>query len=192
MKASLVFWSVAVVFSSLAAPLDVEGAGELLGRKVMLAAADVTFRTAPSPDASVGENSTGGDADSTVDAVDGDWVRLGKNWVRRNDVVPLEAAVEFFSKQIERRPTAFAYASRSHARSERSQFADAMDDANEAVKRDPNLPLGYIVRARANMLDAKLDESLQDYEKALTLNPKLTAALIGRGLVEKLLRSTGN
>lgn len=188
MKANLVFGSIAVVFSSLAAPLRAEKGGELLGHKVMLVAANVTFRTAPSADASVGKNTTGGYLVVTVDGVEGDWVRLKKNWVRRDEVVPVEAAFDFFSGQIERQPTAFAYASRSSARLKRREFEGALEDANEAVQRDPNLPCGYIARARVKLANAELDEPLGDYEKALTLDPKLKVALSGREIIHQMLR----
>lgn len=157
------------------------------GREVMLVAADVTFRTGPSPDATVADNPTGGLLILTVDAVDGDWFEIEGKWVRHSDVTSLETAVEFFSDQIERRPTPFALVSRAEALKKQRQLDKGLADADEAIRLDPKFALGYKVRGYLHLYMMNSVAALRDFDKALALEPKLATARNGREYVHSLL-----
>lgn len=150
------------------------------GRQVMLRVADVAFHEGPSPDAAVSDNPMGGKLSFAVQAVDGDWLRIGGKWVRRSDAVPIETAVEFLSSQIEQQPMPFAYASRAWARIEQAQFDEAFADAEEAIRLDPNFALGYAVRGAIHHIRAHSDAALEDFDTALALDPKLSVVRFGR------------
>lgn len=189
MQKRLLLWLVGVSFSLPSAPAVAEKPADWLGREVMLVAADVTFRDGPSPDASVVDNPTGGSLRLEVQAFDGDWLQVKGKWVRRSDITPREAAVEFFSDQIQRKPTPFALISRAEARMAQSQFDEALIDAEEALKLDPKFALGYAVRGHINAIRQNLDGALRDFDEALTLEPKLHTARIGREFVIGGLRA---
>ncbi|HVW38530.1 MAG TPA: tetratricopeptide repeat protein [Pirellulales bacterium] len=157
------------------------------GSRVMLSAADVMFRSRPSPDAAIADSLMGRLFEMTVEAVEGDWLRIGAKWVRRSDTVPIEAAIEYFTRQIEQQPTPFAYASRAVARMEQPQFDEALADAEEAVRLDPKFAMGYVVRGGMHRLDANLDAALKDFDKALALEPKLAVARLGRDGARRVL-----
>jgi len=187
MQKRLLLWLVGVSFSLSAASAVAEKPVDWLGREVMLVAADVTFRDGPSPDASVVNNPTGGALRFKVDAVDGDWLQIKGKWVRRSDVTPLEAAVEFFSDQIERQSTPFALVSRAEVLKKQRQFDKALADANVALRLDPEFALGYKVRGYLHLYMMNSVEALQDLDKALALEPNLATARDGRDYVRGLL-----
>ena len=180
---------VGVSLSLAATQLLAAEPGDLLGLQVMLVAPDVTFRHGPSLRASVAENPTGGALKLTVDATDEDWLRIHGKWLRRDQVTPLEAAVTFFTAQIDEQPTPFALVSRSEAWLEQSEIEKAISDVQSALELDPKCAMGYCTRANIRLIGANLEEALLDFDKAVTLEPKLSVALKGRILVHRLLYS---
>jgi tetratricopeptide (TPR) repeat protein len=153
----------------------------------MLAAADVAFHSGPSLEAPVADNPTGGALTLSVDAADGDWLQIEGSWVQRSDVTSLEAAIEFFSAQLERKPTPFSLTSRAVAWKERSEFDKARADVQEAIRIDPKFALAYAVRAELSFLGGSFNEGLRDCDKALTLDPRLRSAQRSRTLALDLL-----
>ncbi|HVX13874.1 MAG TPA: tetratricopeptide repeat protein [Pirellulales bacterium] len=161
--------------------------GELLGRKVMLATADVKLRAGPSPDTEVVIGSTGGLLTLEVTGVEGDCLQVVGKWVRRDDVTPLQTAAEFFSRQIEREPTPFAYASRAVASLHERKLDKALADAEEAARLGPEFALAYCTRADARMAQGNYEEALPDLDRALQLEPKLVVAFYDRALAHRAL-----
>ena len=67
----------------------------------------------------------------------GDWLKVEKGWLRAAEVVIDDAAVEFFTKEIQVAKSAFAYVSRARAWMFKSAFDKAQADLSEAIKLDP-------------------------------------------------------
>jgi tetratricopeptide (TPR) repeat protein len=117
----------------------------------------------------------------TVTHVSGDWLWVGQGWILREDVVPADEAVAFFTAQIEREPSAFAHASRSRAWFETEHFDEALADAQAALELDPKSAVGYKCRGRVKLAQGELSAAIDDLTAALKINPELATAYNYRG-----------
>ena len=77
----------------------------------------------------------------------GEWPGASRYWLRRSDVVPLSEALAYFTKQIERSPTAYAYVARSRVwRIEKHDLEKALADAEAAVRLAPTFARAWMSR----------------------------------------------
>ena len=125
-----------------------------------------------------------------VQMENGSRLYLVECWLRTADVIPLEQAEEYFSKQIAIAPTAFAYAMRGRARADVEQIDAAITDCDAALRLDAHLALAHCYRgwARAARFEYALAEN--DYSEAIRLDPKLAAAYAWRGRARQRLGQT--
>lgn len=101
-----------------------------LGREVLVRTPDVKLK--------VGNRVLGKAPEGAVlrvQQVQGQWLWMGTGWVQASDVVPLEEAVAFFTKQIDSAPCIFAYLSRAEAYLSRGNYLLAIIDIRRASKR---------------------------------------------------------
>jgi Flp pilus assembly protein TadD len=117
----------------------------------------------------------------TVKQVNGDWLAVGDGWMRSGEVVPVEEAVDWFTTQIARRPTAFDYVSRAAARSDCGDNEGAASDCAEALRISPRFYTAYYHRAAVRAEQGRFEEAVRDYDAALRLNPALAGAYLDRG-----------
>jgi tetratricopeptide (TPR) repeat protein len=117
----------------------------------------------------------------TVKHVKGDWLAVGDGWMRMSEVIPVQDAVEWFTAQIERRPTAFDYVSRAAARSASGDYEGAASDCAEALRISPRFYTAYYHRAAVRAEQGRFEEAVHDYDAALRLNPALSGAYLDRG-----------
>jgi tetratricopeptide (TPR) repeat protein len=107
----------------------------------------------------------------------GDWTWIhspeGKEgWLRNNEVVPLERAVEFFSQKIAAEPEkSFWYQSRANVRQELGDSDAALADLTEAIGRQPNNHELFNNRAVIYERKKEYDLAIADYNAALKLSP---------------------
>jgi tetratricopeptide (TPR) repeat protein len=113
--------------------------------------------------------------------VSGGWLWVNRGWVRRADVVAYDQAIEFFTRQIERRPTAEAYSHRSRVHCYHGDFAQALADGDEAVRLKPKLATAYCNRGRAQAALDRPDEAIDDFTQAIELDPQSSTAYCHRG-----------
>lgn len=103
-------------------------------------------------------------------------------WVAPSQVVPLEAAVEHFTAEIRRRPSAGLYNKRGLVHNERKEFEEAVADFDEVIKRDAKNAFARNNRGFARQNLGRFEEAIADYDEATRLDPKLAMAYANRGL----------
>ena len=113
--------------------------------------------------------------------VSGGWLWVNRGWVRRDEVVAYDQAIEFFTRQIERRPTAEAYSHRSRVHCYHGDFPQALADGDEAVRMSPKLASAYCNRGRARAALDCPDEAIDDFTQAIDLDPQSSTAYCHRG-----------
>eukprot|EP00457_Paulinella_chromatophora_P002371 gb/GEZN01002375.1/.p1 GENE.gb/GEZN01002375.1/~~gb/GEZN01002375.1/.p1 ORF type:complete len:706 (+),score=138.43 gb/GEZN01002375.1/:76-2193(+) len=87
-----------------------------------------------------------------------------------------ETAIEEYTKAIAMvkvgdKRAAKAYANRAYCYAMLGKFDEAIRDATEAIKLDPNNAAAYATRAKAREAQDDLNRALDDYQKATELDP---------------------
>lgn len=99
----------------------------------------------------------------------GEWLWVGRGWIRRADVVEVGQAVELFTAELARKPSAVAYINRGRAYYQQRQFDLAVADYNRALALDPHNAAGLSCRGRA-YLDMRLPHlAMTDFNRAIEL-----------------------
>lgn len=85
-----------------------------------------------------------------VQKVQGEWLWLGRGWVQRRQVLSLPEAPSYFTAEIRRKPTAFAYVGRAAANGHENGFTSETDnDIDQALKLDSEFAPAYYLRGVA-------------------------------------------
>lgn len=112
----------------------------------------------------------------------GAWLWLGQGWVQRCDIVPAWEAVDFFTAEIKRKPTAFAYIARISAAARQEAFATEIEsETDKALKLDPEFAAAHLARASTLLAAANLDAAIDACDDALLFDPRLAEAFNVRG-----------
>jgi S1-C subfamily serine protease/regulator of sirC expression with transglutaminase-like and TPR domain len=83
-----------------------------------------------------------------------------------------------------------AYVARASVRGNRGDYRGALEDATEAIQRDPNsfyTPMAYSIRGTAKARLNDLAGGLRDQTQAIQLSPKYAVAYINRGQMRVLM-----
>ena len=123
-----------------------------------------------------------------VERTDGSllWLKaetLGSSgWAKAQDVVPLDRALEFFTHQIQAKPTdPFLYLVRALIWNKTNDVDKALRDYDEAIRLDHRNASGYRGRGLAWHAQKKYDKAIADFDEAIRLDPRSALAFIGRG-----------
>jgi tetratricopeptide (TPR) repeat protein len=104
-------------------------------------------------------------------------------WAKAQDVVPLEQAIDFFTHQIEAKPTdPFLYAVRALIWRKRNDVAKALRDYDEAIRLDPLNGSAYRGRGLAWHSKQEYDKAIADFDESIRLDPRSALTFIGRGI----------
>lgn len=136
-----------------------------------------------------------------VTEVNGDWLWIGKAWVQKKHVVPLNAALDYYTSYLRTHPnSSWAYNMRGISRS-KTLFGDkskkqASADFSAAIRVDPNNRAAYFNRAdlRAGLTknplfieetmvlgeDEDVAKAVDDYSAAIRLDASFTYAYYHR------------
>lgn len=118
---------------------------------------------------------------STVEQVDGEWLWLGRAWVRRSEVRTIDQAIAYYSQKLAANPRDdAAYHNRGNAWSEKQEYDNAIADYTEAIRLDPAYADSYNSRANAWQMKGESEIALRDYSEALRLDPKNVRVYVNR------------
>ena len=110
---------------------------------------------------------------ATVGEVNGDWLWLGRAWVRKDDVFLPEQALGYYTDQIREKPSAAQnWSNRGAVWNHRGEFDNALRDLTEAIRLDPTFASAYVNRAFAWSKKGELDNVIKDYSEAMRRDPK--------------------
>lgn len=119
---------------------------------------------------------------ATVTKVEGDWLWVGRAWVRKTDVMTIEQALAFWTEEIRRNPTAsHAYGNRASAWDEKGELDNAIADATEAIRLDPTASTRWNNRAIYWQRKGEIENAIKDYTEAIRLKPSYATAYANRG-----------
>ncbi|HVW37298.1 MAG TPA: tetratricopeptide repeat protein, partial [Pirellulales bacterium] len=110
-----------------------------------------------------------------VEAVQGDflWVNLGTaGWIHKNNVVPLNDAIAYFTQQIRQNPSAELYKARASVWSRQQNYENALADMNEAIRLDPQYAALYNDRGLVWLDKGEVDKAIADFTQSLRLEPQ--------------------
>lgn len=117
-----------------------------------------------------------------VRKVDGQWLWIGRAWVKRNEVVPIESALDYYSKWIEQNPKdSWAYDFRATVYHERGNLDKALEDHTRAIELSPDDAQYYNNRGLVLFEKNSPEAALADYDQAIKLDPKCALAFCNRG-----------
>jgi tetratricopeptide (TPR) repeat protein len=104
-------------------------------------------------------------------------------WAAAADVVPVEQALDFFTRQIRAHPRdAFFHAMRAFLWRDKKEIDNALRDDNEAIELDPKNAANYCDRGFDRHSKKEFDKAIADFDEAIRLDPQFTRAWIGRGI----------
>jgi tetratricopeptide (TPR) repeat protein len=123
-----------------------------------------------------------------VRSVKGDWLEVGNNgdpaWLSKDDVVLLDKANDYFTRQIESDPTdAFAFGYRGAAHAAKGDLQHALEDMTSAIDLNPLDATWFSNRGVIWNELLEFDRALEDQNEAIRLNPTYATAFNNRGLV---------
>ena len=104
---------------------------------------------------------------SEVEAVNGDWLWLGRAWVRKHDVMSSQQALDYYTDQIQTVDSSQArnWTKRGLVWNAAGEFEKARKDYSEAIKIDPKYAFAY--NALAWLSATCPDEHFRDGKNAV-------------------------
>ena len=114
--------------------------------------------------------------------VEGDWLWLGRAWVRKTEVMTVEQALAFWTEEIRRNPTVSrAYGNRSSAWNAQGELDNAIADVTEAIRLDPTDSAWWNNRANYWTRKGEIENAIKDYTETIRLKPSSAYAHANRG-----------
>ncbi|MDB4614450.1 tetratricopeptide repeat protein [bacterium] len=126
----------------------------------------------------------------TVAEVEGEWywIREKGGWLWEKHTVPLDSAVERFSIEIERRPSAEAFHQRGIAYAAIEDYERSIEDYSKTIELKPQYAGAYVNRGNCYRAMKNQKKALSDFSAALTLDEKNFVAYNNRALVYTSMR----
>jgi predicted Zn-dependent protease len=95
------------------------------------------------------------------------WLEADKSglagWAKVDQLVPIEKAVDYFSRQIRDQPRdAFAYMMRARVWRDKREFNRALADAVAAIRVEPSDAVAFVVRAKIWLEIGEGDKAISD------------------------------
>ncbi|MEZ6123966.1 MAG: tetratricopeptide repeat protein [Planctomycetaceae bacterium] len=126
---------------------------------------------------------------ATVEDVQGDWLWLGRAWMRRSDVMTLNEAFDHYVDEVRRNPgSAQAWRRRAGCWAEKGELTNAIKDYDEAIRLDPKESVYHNLRGIAKWNLDDYAGAIKDFDEAIRLDPKSSAAYNNRGFAKRNLK----
>lgn len=106
-----------------------------------------------------------------------------EGWLHRGDVMALIEGLAFAEAELKRAASAKNYAARALIRNIRKESDLAIDDANQAIRCDPDFAQAYFVRGLARISKGETKEAIEDFGQAIRLAPNDARVYDQRGVV---------
>lgn len=111
--------------------------------------------------------------------------KKGNDQLKKKDY---DKAIDFYTQAIEIKPTAVFYSNRAQANIKKENFGLALNDANDAIKLNPQYLKGYYRRAVAYSGMIEYKNSLKDIKHVLSKAPNDKNAKKLEKNLEKMIR----
>ena len=125
----------------------------------------------------------------TVDQINGDRIRLASaevsGWVQASEIVALDQAIDFFTKEIRSDPNnGAAHHYRALIWETQGEHDKAISDLTEAIRINPESAATFVVRGNIFLKHKEDDgKAIADYDEAIRLEPaEFAVAYSNRGL----------
>jgi tetratricopeptide (TPR) repeat protein len=127
---------------------------------------------------------------STVRDIQNDFLFLGAGWIKQEDALSVDEALDYFSQQIKLNPTEPAYwNNRGRVWDEKKEFDKAIADYQEAAKLIPDDPTTHNNIGTALQSKGDHATAIQHFDAALQSNANDAAVYYNRGRANQY---TGN
>lgn len=100
----------------------------------------------------------------------GDFLEVGRGELLADDVVAVDEAVDFFTSEIARAPTPFAYVSRARAQTQRGDHHAAVQSCKQALALVPDYAPAHCVMGRALTFLRQYYDALDALDRAVALD----------------------
>lgn len=128
------------------------------------------------------------DFPAKVTKVEGEWLWLGRAWVKKSNVMLIDQALTYYADQVRRNPTSSqAWFRRAACWQAKGDFNKAIKDFDEAIRLDPKSEGAFIARGYTKDLQGDFAGAIRDYDAAIELNSKSAAAHNNRGLAKSAI-----
>ncbi len=119
-----------------------------------------------------------------VTQVNGDWLWIGKAWVKKSDVVPLEKAEQYYTEFLRTNPlSVWGYDMRGTLRKDLGQYDNAVRDFTQVIKYAPKEAWGYVARGSVREQRGEYESALNDFAHAMRLAPQSPVPYLYRAAV---------
>jgi tetratricopeptide (TPR) repeat protein len=123
-----------------------------------------------------------------VTKVNGDWLWIGKAWVRTGEVVKADDAPAYYANVLRRTPSAaYAYLLRGLAWRLKHDYDNAIKDFSEAIRIEPTAAIAYQARGSVYHHIHEFTKALADLSEAIRLSPTTGMFYNDRGCIYKSL-----
>lgn len=120
----------------------------------------------------------------TISKTSNGWLWMGKAWIKKEYVVPVEDAIAYYTEYLHTNPNEkWAYTARGISLEKIGEYDNAIKDYSKAIQLDPLYARAYNNRGTAWYNKGKYDNALKDYTKAIQINPKDSMPYCNRGAV---------
>jgi tetratricopeptide (TPR) repeat protein len=107
---------------------------------------------------------------------------LGSGWIKQDDALSVDEALEYFTQKIEESPEQAAfYNNRGRVWVAKNNYTKAVADFNQAAKLDPNDSVAHNNLGTTKQEQGKHAEAVEHFTSALKINPKHATAYYNRG-----------
>lgn len=121
---------------------------------------------------------------ATVTAVDGEWLWLGRAWVRKSEVMTAEQALDHWTEEIRKQPSwAYAYGNRATVWADKGELDNALADYTEALRLNPRDPHVWSNRGGVWAMKGETENAIKDVSESIRVDPSHAMAYTNRGLL---------